>query len=254
MRWCIDLVLMILWHVFLSMVCSGTSSRRVWRALTPTGITASPSWITTICSWPVFWWWFCPSSFTCSVWDAYTAAPHSTSSGWKRAWGHLTSLCPYRARSLSVKPLANHWRRRRSKTSPSPTIIMLPSHWPVLHFPKMILHDIFNRDQWTFTVMWRLQDRVWSAVMFSCLFIVRGTLRLPFWIFIVTINVKEVMHVEYVVYILNWVPSLDLHRQGSAGRCLNSRRIIEHLSNDLVVPKRNGSRFRHWSWTALISW
>lgn len=105
------------WWFFLSLCWSGTSSRRVWRALTLAGITASPSWITTISSWPVFWWWFCPSFFTCSVWDAYTAAPHSTavpplpSSGWKRAWVRQTSLSPYRAWSLSVKQLANHWRR-----------------------------------------------------------------------------------------------------------------------------------------------
>lgn len=151
------------WHIFSCFGLSGTSSRRVWRALTLTGITASPSWTTTICSWPVFWWWFCPSSSTCSVWDAYTTAPHSCvvpllpSSGWRRAWVHQTSLLLYRPWTLSIKQLANHWRRHTSSmiwfentlswfcilSSLSPTIIMSASRWPVLHFHTIICKGFY---------------------------------------------------------------------------------------------------------------
>lgn len=58
---------------------------------------------------------------------------------------------------------------------------------------------------------------------------------------------KEVRRIEYGLYTVR-VPNLDLYtsqfRRDSAGCCLNSRlRIIEHLLNDLVVPKRNRLRF-----------
>lgn len=183
---------------------SGTSNRRVWRPRTRTGSTASPSWITTICSWCVFWWWCCPSCCTCCVWGESTTAPCSTtappppSNGWRRAWAPQTSPSPYRPQE-PVNQTAGQSLEERAfmtrlfsegawgffKTFFCTTNFTLTSCWPDLNF-KIISKGyvcIFRPDIFWInvnTVFVTGQERMAASDHFFCyLLFVGGPLRLP---------------------------------------------------------------------------
>lgn len=148
-------------HSVLLFLCfSGTSSKRVWRGLIRTGTEASPSWITTICSWLVSWWFCSPSCCIFSGWGAFTTEPLSSvgplSSGWRRVWAPQTylSLCKdlgYLEEGLGFPDFPHHPIRTWALS----TCWICPISWSRrVQPPDFFVYSIGPVNQCTYPLTW----------------------------------------------------------------------------------------------------